>query len=35
MIRLLENTHPKMNDSAIQFYDREIESDAPIFSVEE
>jgi rhamnogalacturonyl hydrolase YesR len=35
MIRLLENTNPKMNDSAIQFYDRKVESDAPIFSVEE
>ena len=35
MIRLLENTHPKMNDNAIQFYDREIETDASIFRVEE
>lgn len=35
MIALLDRTHPRMNDSAVQFYDREIESDAPIFSVEE
>ena len=35
MIRLLENKHLKMNDSAIQFYDREIETEAPIFNVEE
>jgi unsaturated rhamnogalacturonyl hydrolase len=34
MITLLDRTHPKMNDSAIQFYDREVESDAPIFNVE-
>lgn len=35
MILLLKNTHPKMNDSAVQFYDHEIETDSPIFSVEE
>lgn len=34
MITLLEQTHPRMNDSAIQFYDNEIDTDAPIFSVE-
>lgn len=35
MISLLKNTHPRLNDNAIQFYDRKIETDAPIFSVEE
>lgn len=35
MISLLENTHPKMNDSAIQFYDMPIKSNRPIFSVDE
>lgn len=35
MIELLKKTHPKMNDSAIQFYDREVETDQPIFSVPE
>lgn len=35
MIILLENTNPKMNDSAIQFYDRKIDTDAPIFHVDQ
>lgn len=35
MIELIKNTFPKMNDSAIQFYSKKIETDAPIFSVEE
>jgi unsaturated rhamnogalacturonyl hydrolase len=35
MIEMIRNTFPKMNDSAIQFYDHKIETDAPIFSVEE
>ena len=34
MIRLLKNQHPRMNDSAVQFYDKEIPGNAPIFSVE-
>ncbi len=33
MIRLLKNTHPKMNDSAVQFYPEEQRTDSPIFSV--
>ena len=35
MLTLLARTHPRMNDSAIQFYDSEVRSDLPIFSVEE
>lgn len=35
MIELMNNTFPKMNDSAIQFYSKKIETDAPIFSVED
>lgn len=31
MIELLRNTHPKMNDSAVQFYSEEIATDDPIF----
>jgi len=34
MIELLNTTFPKINDSAIQFYDHKIESNAPIFSEE-
>jgi len=33
MIRLLKNTHPKMNDSAVQFYQEEQKTDEPIFGV--
>lgn len=33
MTELMNNTFPKMNDSAIQFYSKKIETDAPIFSV--
>jgi len=33
MIALLKNTHPKMNDSAVQFYSEEIDTDQPIFEV--
>lgn len=33
MIRLLKKTYPKMNDSAIQFYTEEQNTDQPIFSV--
>ena len=33
MIRLLQNTHPKMNDSAVQFYHDEQKTDKPIFWV--
>lgn len=32
MIRLLKTTHPKMNDSAVQFYPEEIKTNEPIFS---
>ena len=32
MIRLLKNQHPKMNDSAVWFYDNEVPTDAPIFN---
>lgn len=35
MIRLLDRTHPRMNDSAVQFYDVEIQTDEPIFRVGE
>lgn len=33
MINLLKQQHPKMNDSAIQYYSSEQKTDAPIFSV--
>ena len=32
MLNLLKNQHPKMNDSAVWFYDNEIPTDAPIFN---
>lgn len=32
MIELIRNSFPKMNDSAVQFYSKEIKTDAPIFS---
>ena len=32
MINLLKKQHPKMNDSAVWFYDQEIPTDAPIFN---
>lgn len=32
MLRLLQNTHPKMNDSAIHLYPSEQHTDEPIFS---
>jgi rhamnogalacturonyl hydrolase YesR len=31
---LLQQLYPKMNDSAVQFYDREIQTNAPIFEEE-
>ncbi|MDD4970388.1 MAG: glycoside hydrolase family 88 protein [Paludibacter sp.] len=31
MIRLLQKTHPKMNDSAVQFYQKDQETTEPIF----
>jgi rhamnogalacturonyl hydrolase YesR len=31
IITMLRNTHPKMNDNALQFYDKSIPADAPIF----
>lgn len=33
MIRLLKNTHPKMNDSAVQFYPEAQKTEEPIFSI--
>lgn len=33
IIRLLKNTHPKMNDSAVQFYDKEQKTNEPIFTL--
>jgi rhamnogalacturonyl hydrolase YesR len=33
MFRLLKNTHPKMNDSAVQFYMEDQKTDEPIFWV--
>lgn len=33
MIRLINSTHPKMNDSAVQFYIEEQKTDKPIFWV--
>lgn len=33
IIRLLHSAHPKMNDSALQFYSDEQKTDEPIFSV--
>jgi len=35
ILQLLDNQHPKMNDSAVQFYSEEIKTDQPIFSVGE
>ena len=32
IIRLLGRQHPKLNDSAVQFYDNEVSTDAPIFN---
>ena len=32
IIRLLGRQHPKLNDSAVQFYDNEVPTDAPIFN---
>ncbi len=32
IIRLLHNQHPKMNDSAVQFYDQEVPTDKSIFN---
>ena len=34
IIRLLKQTHPKMNDSAVQFYDQPINTNRAIFSVD-
>lgn len=34
VITLLQNSFPKMNDSAVMFYPEEIKTDAPIFSVD-
>ena len=32
MLRLLDGQHPKMNDSAVQFYPEEVKTDEPIFN---
>lgn len=32
IIRLLQLQHPKLNDSAVQFYDEEVPTDQPIFN---
>ena len=32
IIRLLQNQHPKMNDSAVQFYDQEVNTRQAIFN---
>ena len=32
MIRLLRQQHPKLNDSAVQFYDNEVNTNQPIFN---
>ena len=32
IIRLLRQQHPKLNDSAVQFYDTEVPTDQPIFN---
>jgi rhamnogalacturonyl hydrolase YesR len=32
IIRLLQHQHPKMNDSAVQFYDEEVPTNEPIFN---
>ncbi|MCR4918679.1 MAG: glycoside hydrolase family 88 protein [Prevotella sp.] len=32
IIRLLRQQHPKLNDSAVQFYDHEVPTDKPIFN---
>jgi len=32
MLRLLKSQHPKMNDSAVWFYEQEVPTDAPIFN---
>ncbi len=32
IIRLLQRQHPKMNDSAVQFYDEEVKTHEPIFN---
>jgi unsaturated rhamnogalacturonyl hydrolase len=34
MIALLKNSFPKMNDSGVMFYSKEIKTNAPIFDVE-
>ncbi|MCR4583507.1 MAG: glycoside hydrolase family 88 protein [Prevotella sp.] len=34
MLHMLKEQHPKMNDSAVQFYDEPINTDAPIFNVD-
>lgn len=33
IIRLVENFHPRMNDSAVQFYREDYSDKGPIFSV--
>lgn len=35
VIKLLENSHPKMNDNAVIFYSEPIETTAPIFEIDD
>lgn len=34
VMKMLEETHARLNDSAVQFYDRDMSAEGPIFSVE-
>ena len=34
MIRLLKNQYPKMNDSAVQYYQVKQKTTAPIFAID-
>ena len=34
MIRMLQQQHPKMNDSAVHFYPEAIDTEQPIFNVD-
>ena len=32
IIKLIQTQHPKMNDSAVHFYDQEVDTDKSIFN---
>ena len=32
ILKLLKQQHPKSNDSAVHFYDEEVQTDQPIFN---